>query len=71
MEKIPKRKKTRYEKEKNIEFFFDDLDNEDEDGIFENTNLDSDSDTETDIDELDPIGEGDLNETVDLDNDVV
>ena len=32
--------------------------------------LDSDSDTDADMDELDATGEGDLNKTIDLDNDV-
>ena len=39
----------------------EDLDNEDEDYIFENNNLHSDRDTSTDMDELDPTAEGDLN----------
>ena len=34
-----------------LEIFLENLDNEDEDDIFENANLDSDSDTDTDMDE--------------------
>ena len=48
-------------KRKTFSKFLEDLDNEDEDYIFENTNLHSDRDTSTDMDELDPTAEGDLN----------
>ena len=71
---MSKRKNTKYtsqrEREELLENFLEDLDNEDEEDIFENTNLDSDSDTDIDMAELDPIGKEDLNETVDLYNDV-
>ena len=66
---MSKRKSKKYvsqrERVELLEKFLEDLD---EDDIFEN--LDSDSDTDTDMDELDTTGEGDLNETFDLDNDV-
>ena len=58
------------EREKLLETFLEDLDNEDKEDILEDTNLDSDSDTDTGVDEPVPTEEGDLNETVDLHNDV-
>ena len=71
---MPKRKNTKYvsqrEREEPLEICLEYLDNEDEDNIFEDTNSNSDSDTDTDMDKLDPTGKGDLNETVDSDDDV-
>ena len=49
-----------------LENVLENLDNEDEDDIFENTNLDSDSDTDTDMDQRDPTGEGDLKKQLTL-----
>ena len=71
---MPKRKNTKYvsqrEREEPLEMCLEYLDNEDEDNIFEDTNSNSDGDTDTDMDKLDPTGKGDLNETVDSDDDV-
>ena len=70
---MSKRKNTRFvsqrEREELLENFLENLDNDDNDDVFENTNVDSGSDTDTDMEEIDPTVEGDLNEAIDLNND--